>query len=170
MSGDGTPMHSYRDKIMPLDALSRLAEQWRHEGERIVFANGCFDILHVGHVRYLQAARKLGTRLVVGINSDVSTRQLKGDSRPVLPESARAELVAALAAVDAVTIFSETTVERLLRTLRPHVHAKGTDYTAETVPERALAAELGFEIGIAGDPKNHSTCDLLTRITERCRG
>lgn len=163
-------MHSYRDKIMALEALTALVEQWRREGERIVFANGCFDILHVGHVRYLQAARELGTRLVVGINSDASTRQLKGASRPVLPESARAELVAALAAVDAVMIFSETTVERLLRALRPDVHAKGTDYTAETVPERALAAELGFEIGIAGDPKDHSTRDLLARITERCRG
>lgn len=170
MTDDSLRMHAYRDKIMTLDALVPLVDEWRRAGERIVFANGCFDILHVGHVRYLQAARKLGTRLVVGINSDASTRQLKGESRPVLPESARAELVAALAAVDAVTIFAETTVERLLRALRPHVHAKGTDYTAETVPERALAAELGFEIGIAGDPKDHSTRDLLARITERCRG
>ena len=162
-------MDSYRNKILSLDALVQRVEEWRRQGERIIFANGCFDILHVGHVRYLEAARALGTRLVVGINSDASTRLLKGESRPVLPESARAELVAALRSVDAVTIFSEPTVEKLLRALRPHVHAKGTDYSADTVPERALAAELGFEIGIVGDPKDHSTRDLLTRIAERCR-
>ncbi|MGA8230251.1 MAG: adenylyltransferase/cytidyltransferase family protein, partial [Candidatus Acidiferrales bacterium] len=128
-----------REKIVSREALVAELATKREKGRRIIFANGCFDILHVGHVRYLAAAREEGDLLVVGVNSDSSTRKLKGSGRPILAEMARAELVAALAAVDYVTIFDELNVEPLLTALRPHVHAKGTDYTAETVPERELA-------------------------------
>jgi rfaE bifunctional protein nucleotidyltransferase chain/domain len=138
----------------------------RHEGRRIAFANGCFDILHVGHVRYLQGAKREGDRLVVAINSDESVRDLKGVHRPVLPAEARAELVAALRPVDYVVIFPERTVERLLTRLRPDVHCKGTDYTPETVPERAAVAAYGGRVAIVGDPKDHSTKALLARVSE----
>ena len=144
-------------------AIERIAEH-RRRGQRIVLANGCFDLLHVGHVRYLEGARREGDVLVVGINSDASERLLKGDGRPILPAQARAALVAALAVVDYVVIFDEPNVEALLTALRPHVHAKGTDYTVETVPERALAAQLGVRIAVVGDPKQHSTRELLARL------
>ncbi|NDQ56419.1 MAG: adenylyltransferase/cytidyltransferase family protein [Acidipila sp.] len=157
-------------KILSRDDLrSRLAEE-RARGRRIVLANGCFDLLHVGHVRYLAAARALGHVLVVGVNSDASVRRLKGDGRPVLGERGRAELVAALAAVDYVTIFDEPDVEALLTALRPDVHAKGTDYTVDSVPERELAARLGVRVAIAGDPKRHSTRDLFTAIRQKSDG
>lgn len=156
-----------RAKILSREELvTRLAEH-RRRGERIVLANGCFDLLHVGHVRYLDGARREGDILVVAVNSDASERRLKGPARPVLPERARAELVAALAAVDYVLIFGEPDVEGLLEALQPDVHAKGTDYTAETVPERALAARLGIRVAIVGDPKQHSTRDLIARVRER---
>ena len=129
----------------------------KKRGQRVVFANGCFDTLHVGHVRYLEGARQEGDVLVVAVNSDSSVSGLKGPGRPVLLESARAELVAALRAVDYVVTFDEPNVETLLEFLRPDVHAKGTDYTAETVPERATAARLGIRVAIVGDPKDHST-------------
>ncbi len=151
-------------KILSRDsAIERIAEH-RRRGQRIVLANGCFDLLHVGHVRYLEGARREGDVLVVGINSDASERLLKGDGRPILPAQARAALVAALAVVDYVVIFDEPNVEALLTALRPHVHAKGTDYTVETVPERALAAQLGVRIAVVGDPKQHSTRELLARL------
>ena len=151
-------------KILSRDsAIERIAEH-RRRGQRIVLANGCFDLLHVGHVRYLEGARREGDVLVVGINSDASERLLKGDGRPILPAQARAALVAALAVVDYVIIFDEPNVEALLTALRPHVHAKGTDYTVETVPERALAAQLGVRIAVVGDPKQHSTRELLARL------
>jgi len=153
-----------RAKICPLADLRQKLEGPRGQGKQIVLANGCFDVLHVGHVRYLQGARAEGDLLVVGINSDASTARLKGPGRPFLDESARAQLVAALACVDYVVVFSEPTVEVLLRTLRPHVHAKGTDYTAESVPEREISAQLGIRVAIAGDPKNHSTTALLAEI------
>jgi rfaE bifunctional protein nucleotidyltransferase chain/domain len=130
----------------------------------VVFANGVFDLLHVGHVRYLQAARSEGDLLVVGINSDASTSKLKGEGRPILTERARATLVAALAAVDYVVVFDELDVQSLLREIEPDVHAKGTDYTADTVPEREVAKLLGIRIAIVGDPKQHSTRDLLARF------
>jgi D-glycero-beta-D-manno-heptose 1-phosphate adenylyltransferase len=153
-----------REKILPREELARRLEEHRSRGERIVLANGCFDLLHVGHVRYLEGARGEGDVLVVAINSDRSTRALKGNGRPVLPEQARARLVAGLRAVSYVTLFDEPDVAALLSTLRPGVHAKGTDYTAETVPERETARRLGVRIAIVGDPKQHSTRDLLARL------
>ncbi|MBZ5702152.1 MAG: adenylyltransferase/cytidyltransferase family protein [Acidobacteriia bacterium] len=157
-------MRAAAEKILSRDELAARLAEHRRRGQRIVFANGCFDMLHVGHVRYLEGARREGDVLVVGVNSDASARPLKGPNRPVLPEMARAELVAALRAVDYVVIFSEPNVEALLAALRPDVHAKGTDYTEETVPERETAARLGVRVAIVGDPKEHSTRDLLEKI------
>jgi rfaE bifunctional protein nucleotidyltransferase chain/domain len=153
-----------REKIVSREGLHAILDEHRRAGRRTVFANGVFDLLHAGHVRYLQAAREEGDLLVVGINSDASTRALKGEGRPILTERARAALVAALDAVDYVVIFDELDVNSLLRELQPDVHAKGTDYTPDTVPERELAAELGIRVAIVGDPKRHSTRDLLARV------
>jgi D-glycero-beta-D-manno-heptose 1-phosphate adenylyltransferase len=133
-------------------------------GQKIVLANGCFDTLHVGHIRYLGGARREGDVLVVAVNSDASVCALKGPGRPILPEAARAALVGALRAVDYVLLFSEPNVEALLEDLRPDVHAKGTDYTAGTVPERATSARLGVRVAIVGDPKDHSTRDFLDSV------
>ncbi len=155
-----------RKKIFTREALRRVLEQHRRRSETVVLANGCFDVLHAGHVRYLEGARREGDLLVVGINSDASERRLKGPGRPILPEQARAELVAALRAVDYVVIFDELDVESLLTDLHPDVHAKGTDYTAETVPERELAARLGIRVAIVGDPKQHSTRELIARVRD----
>jgi D-glycero-beta-D-manno-heptose 1-phosphate adenylyltransferase len=137
----------------------------RAAGQTIAFANGCFDILHVGHIRYLESAAREGDVLVVALNDDDSVRQLKGEGRPILPASDRAELVAALRCVDYVVIFSESTVGPLLTTLRPDVHCKGTDYTVESVPERDIVRGYGGRTAIVGDPKDHSTRDLLARIS-----
>jgi rfaE bifunctional protein nucleotidyltransferase chain/domain len=157
-------MRSAASKIVTRDVLrERLAEHRRH-GQRIVFANGCFDTLHVGHVRYLEGARGEGDILVVGVNADSSVCALKGPGRPILNENARAQLVAALKSVDYVVLFAEPNVEVLLETLRPDVHAKGTDYTADTVPEGAVAARLGIRVAIVGDPKDHSTREFLESI------
>jgi rfaE bifunctional protein nucleotidyltransferase chain/domain len=157
-------MVAARAKILAREELrARLAEH-RQKGERIVLTNGCFDVLHVGHARYLAGAKREGDVLVVAVNSDASEKQLKGEGRPILPEQARAELVAAFAAVDYVVIFNEPNVEALLTELRPAVHAKGTDYTLDTVPERKLAARLGVRVAIVGDPKDHSTRDLIGRV------
>lgn len=155
-----------RTKVLPRMSLRDRLEEHRRHGQRIVLANGCFDLLHAGHVRYLAGARREGDVLVVAVNSDASTRSLKGPGRPILPAEARAELVAALAVVDYAVIFDEPHVRALLRELRPSVHAKGTDYTAESVPERDEAARLGIRVAIVGDPKQHSTRDLLVRIRE----
>ena len=159
-----------RAKILSRDGLHEVLEEHRRAGRKIVFANGIFDLLHVGHVRYLKAARAEGDILVVGINSDASARKLKGEGRPILTERARGALVAALADVDYVIIFDELDVNSLLREFQPDVHAKGTDYTAETVPERELAALLGIRVAIVGDPKQHSTRDLLARLRQRSDG
>lgn len=151
-------------KIVARDVLRvKLAEHKRH-GRRIVFANGCFDTLHVGHIRYLAGARREGDILVVGVNADSSVYDLKGPGRPLLDENARAQLVAALRPVDYVVLFDEPNVEALLEDLRPDVHAKGTDYTLETVPERAVASRLGIRVAIVGDAKDHSTRKLLDSI------
>jgi rfaE bifunctional protein nucleotidyltransferase chain/domain len=136
-------------------------EEWRGAGERVTLANGGFDLLHVGHVRYLRGAKALGGKLVVAVNSDESVRALKGEGRPIMPAEERAEIVAALADVDAVVIFSELDVRPLIREIRPDIHAKGTDYTEESVPERDAVAEYGGRVAIVGDPKNHSTSEII---------
>jgi len=144
--------------------LMALVEQDRRAGRTIAFANGCFDVLHVGHVRYLEGSKQEGDRLVVAVNDDASVRALKGAGRPIMPAPARAELVAALRAVDYVVTFPELTVERLLSTIRPDVHCKGTDYRVDTVPEREVVRAYGGRIAIVGDPKDHSTRELFARI------
>ena len=136
----------------------------RESGARIVLANGCFDVLHVGHVRYLAGARELGDILVVGINSDEQVAIQKGEGRPVLSAAERAEIVAAIESVTYVTIFDEPTVEQLLLTLQPDIHAKGTDYTTESVPERDVVRSYGGQVAIVGDPKDHSTTEIIARI------
>jgi rfaE bifunctional protein nucleotidyltransferase chain/domain len=137
----------------------------RRAGLRIAFANGCFDILHVGHIRYLEGARREGDRLVVAINDDDSVRALKGPGRPIMPAVNRAEMVGALRAVDYVVLFGERTVARLLTLLEPDVHCKGTDYTVDSVPEREVVRRYGGRIAIVGDPKDHSTKELVARIS-----
>lgn len=159
-----------RNKIFDRRALQSRLQSEKRGGKRVVLANGCFDILHVGHARYLTGAKREGDILVVAINSDDSVCTLKGPGRPILSEQARGELVAALAAVDFVVVFSEPNVESILEDLRPDVHAKGTDYTADTVPERNTAARLGIRVAIVGDPKNHSTRELLARLAESIHG
>ena len=151
-------------EILTREALIERIRRDRAEGRTIAFANGAFDLLHVGHIRYLEAARREGDRLVVAINDDESVGRLKGPSRPVLPQADRAELVAALRAVDYVVIFSEPTVAPLLELLTPDVHCKGTDYTMDTVPERDTVRAYGGRIAIVGDPKDHSTSDLVSRL------
>ena len=153
-----------REKIVSREELVRRLAKHRARGERIVLANGCFDLLHVGHARYLQGARREGDVLVVAINSDASVRLLKGEGRPILSGEARAQLIAGLRAVSYVTIFDEPDVVALLEALGPDVHAKGTDYTVDTVPERDVARRLGARVAIVGDPKDHSTRDLLARL------
>jgi rfaE bifunctional protein nucleotidyltransferase chain/domain len=159
-----------REKILSRAGLHGVLEEHRRARRTIVFANGVFDLLHVGHVRYLQAARGQGDLLVVAINSDSSARMLKGEGRPILTERARAALVAAIQAVDYVIIFDDLDVNSLLREFQPDVHAKGTDYTPETVPERELAALLGIRVAIVGDAKRHSTRDFLARLRQRNDG
>jgi len=157
-------MRHAASKIVSRERLRELLAEHKRAGAKVVFANGCFDTLHVGHVRYLEGARREGDILAVAVNSDSSVCHLKGPGRPILLESARADLVAALRAVDYVVLFSEPNVEALLESLHPDVHAKGTDYTAETVPERATAARLGIHVAIVGDPKDHSTRDFLDSV------
>jgi len=150
--------------VVPREELLRLAAAWRAEGKTIALANGLFDLIHVGHLRYLEDAATLADVLVVAINDDESARALKGPDRPIVVQQERAELIAGFRCVTVVTIFGEATVEALLRALVPDVHCKGTDYTADTVPERETARELGIRVAITGDPKNHATRDLIRRI------
>jgi rfaE bifunctional protein nucleotidyltransferase chain/domain len=157
-------MRQAHEKIVPQQELIALIAAAKQSGQRVVLANGVFDTLHVGHVRYLAGAKAVGDCLIVAVNSDSSVSPLKGPGRPILDEQARALLVAALRDVDYVVIFPEPNVEKLLEDLRPDVHAKGTDYTAGTVPERAVAARLGIRVAIVGDPKDHSTRSLLDTI------
>src|SRR5260370_26351914 len=151
------------EKRLSRSELRRRVEQWRHAGERIVLGNGKFDLLHVGLVLYLRGAKALGGRLVVAINSDESVRALKGEGRPIMPAEERAEIVAALADVDAVVIFPELDVRAIIREIRPDIQAKGTDYTADSVPERDAVAEYGRRVGIVGDAKDHSTSEIIIR-------
>jgi D-glycero-beta-D-manno-heptose 1-phosphate adenylyltransferase len=153
-------------RILKRDELVAHVKQAREKGVRVVLANGCFDILHVGHVRYLAGANALGDLLVVAINSDRQVTALKGSDRPILPEAERAEIVASLEMVDLVTIFEEPTVEALLRALKPDIHAKGTDYTEDTVPERDVVRSYGGRVAIVGDPKDHSTSEIISRLAE----
>ena len=157
-------------KILTREQLLEAAARARAAAKTIVFANGAFDLLHVGHVRYLEGARREGDWLAVGVNSDRSVARAKGPLRPILPESERAEIVAALGCVDAVAIFDEDSPAELIAALRPDVHAKGTDYAAETVPERAVVAAYGGRTAIVGDAKDHATSDLVARIRERGDG
>lgn len=148
-------------KVLDRTALRSRVAEWRRAGERIVLTNGVFDVLHVGHVRYLRAAKALGGRLIVAVNADSTVRALKGEGRPRMPAAERAELLAALEGVDAVVIFEEPDVRALVRELRPDIHAKGTDYTAESVPERDVVEECGGRVAIVGDPKEHSTSEMI---------
>jgi D-glycero-beta-D-manno-heptose 1-phosphate adenylyltransferase len=157
-----TPAHN----VLSREQLTRIVLDARASGARIVLANGCFDVLHVGHIRYLQGARELGELLVVGVNSDRQVAIQKGVGRPILPDRERAELIAALDCVSYVTIFDEPTVEELLLALKPDVHAKGTDYTVDTVPEREVVRSYGGRVAIVGDPKDHSTSEILSRMGE----
>jgi len=144
--------------------MRKRAAEWRAEGEQIILTNGCFDLLHVGHIRYLEAAKQLGGKLIVGINSDSSVHRIKGEGRPAMPENERSEIIAALRCVDAVVIFDEPDVRALIADLRPNVQAKGTDYTADNVPERDAMAAIGGRVAIVGDPKDHSTTALLDKL------
>lgn len=157
-----------QDKILQRDELRPRVEEWRRAGERVTLANGNFDLLHVGHVRYLRAAKALGGKLLVAINSDESVRSLKGEGRPVMPAEERAEIVAALADVDAVVVFPELDVRAIIREIRPDIQAKGTDYTADSVPERDAVTEYGGRVEIVGDAKNHSTSEIIrSRLSKR---
>ncbi len=170
MSGAGVPIPAAPpvalSKVIDLASLEARLTQAPEERAGLVLANGIFDLLHVGHVRYLESARAAGRRLVVALNSDASARRLKGEGRPLIPLAERLEIVAALACVDWATWFEEDSVEAVLRRLRPAAHAKGSDYTVETVPERAAAQALGIRTLIAGDPKQHASSDLIRRIRE----
>ena len=159
---------SAHQKILSRDQLKERVAEWRRDGVRVTLANGCFDLLHVGHVRYLRAARELGGKLVVAVNSDDSVRGLKGAGRPLMPAEERAEILAALADVDAVVIFPENDVRAIIREIRPDFHTKGTDYTVESVPERDELEACGGRVAIVGDPKDHSATEIIrTRLTPR---
>lgn len=151
-------------RVLDREAIIAETKSAKQAGQTIVLANGCFDVLHAGHIRYLQGARELGDVLVVAINADQQVKVLKGTGRPILAERDRAELVASIAVVDFVTIFNEPTVEQLLLAIKPDVHAKGTDYTEEMVPERDVVRSFGGRVAIVGDPKNHSTSEMLKRL------
>ena len=153
-----------RQKIKKLEELKILAANLRAKGKKVIFANGCFDLLHVGHIRYLQEARALGDVLILGVNGDAGVGALKGKGRPLQPEAERAEVLASLECVDYVLVFDAPTVDGILKELRPDVHAKGTDYTEESIPERETVRSYGGQVAIAGDPKDHSTRDLIEII------
>ncbi len=163
-------MNDCIQKILSREALRDRVAEWRRGGEAIILANGCFDLLHVGHIRYLRGAKSLGGKLVVAMNADGSVARLKGAGRPLMPAAERAEIVAALADVDAVVIFDEPDVRALIREIRPDVQAKGTDYTPENVPERDEVLAHGGRVEIVGDPKEHSTTDFIARLQSWNRG
>lgn len=155
------------EKILSREKLQERVAEWRGNRETVTLANGCFDLLHVGHVRYLHAAKRLGGRLVVAVNADASVRALKGEGRPLIGATERAEILAALEDVDAVVIFSETDVRALIREIRPDVQAKGTDYTPDSVPERDVVLECGGRVEIVGDPKDHSATEMIRSMLLR---
>lgn len=159
-------MYTKNAPVLARDELTAEIEKRRRSDESIVLANGCFDLLHVGHIRYLAAAKALGDCLVVGVNSDEQARKLKGEGRPAVNENERAEVIAALRCVDLVTIFPEPTVSELIRAIKPDVHAKGTDYTEDNVPEREIVREVGGRVAIVGDPKDHSSTELFSRTRD----
>jgi D-glycero-beta-D-manno-heptose 1-phosphate adenylyltransferase len=159
------PDSEYSAPILTRSELVSAVDEMRSAEKTIVLANGCFDLLHVGHIRYLQAAKELGDVLVVGLNSDQQAHLLKGAGRPFVSEDERSEIIAALSCVDFVTIFDEPTVEELLRAIRPDVHAKGTDYTVDSVPERDVMQEIGGRTAIVGDPKDHSSSDMIRELS-----
>jgi len=150
--------------LLTLKTLQKVVEELKSQGKTIVFANGCFDILHVGHIRYLKSARDLGDVLIVGLNSDASIERIKGKQRPVTPLKERAEILSQLPFVDFIVVFDEPTADNVLATLKPHIHAKGTDYTEESVPERQTVLSYGGKIAIVGDPKDHSVREILRRM------
>jgi len=154
-------------KICSLSNLPNLVKKLKKDNKKIIFANGCFDVLHVGHIRYLEEARSLGDILIVGINNDKSESQLKGQGRPIMQEEDRIEIVAALECVNYIVLFSDFTVENLLKIIKPAIHAKGTDYTVETVPERDIVLSYGGQVAITGDRKNHSTTDIISKIQQQ---
>ncbi len=157
-----------KDKIKGLEELQREVTKLKEEGKVIVLANGCFDLIHVGHIRYLKGAKALGDVLVVGVNSDRSVKQIKGENRPLMSQDERAEIVSAFECVDYVVVFEQPTVEELILSLKPHYHAKGTDYTEESVPERGVAARCGtLTRVVGGDPKGHSSSLLIKKIIEK---
>jgi rfaE bifunctional protein nucleotidyltransferase chain/domain len=156
-------------KILSRDQLRQRVSDWREKGDSVTLANGCFDLLHVGHVRYLHAAKQLGGRLIVAINSDDSVRSLKGEGRPLMPAEERAEILASLADVDAVVIFPERDVRALIREIHPDIQAKGTDYTADSVPEADVVREFGGRVEIVGDPKDHSATEIIRSRLEKPR-
>lgn len=158
------------DKVVSIAEAAAFARAAQAEGKTVVFANGCFDILHAGHVSYLNDARAEGDVVIVGVNSDASERAIKGPDRPIMAGDERAELLAGMEAVDRVVIFEELTAERCLREIRPDVHAKGTDYSAETVPERAIAEELGIRVAITGLPKTNASKTIMRAIREQAEG
>lgn len=158
-------MHQKSAPILSRKELTERIEAERAAGKRIVLANGCFDLFHVGHIRYLLGAADIADCLVVGINSDEQVQRLKGEGRPYIPENERAEIVSAVGCVDYVTVFTEPTVTELIRAIRPDFHAKGTDYTADSVPEREVVAECGGQVAIVGDPKDHSSTELIERVS-----
>lgn len=163
-------MNSAETKLRALDELMDECAAWRERGLEVVLGNGAFDLLHVGHIRYLAAARDLGDRLVIAVNSDVSVRTSKGDLRPIMPEAERVEILSHLEMVDRLCLFDSPTVAPVLERLRPNIHAKGTDYTADTVPEREVVAAYGGTTAICGDPKDHATTDLIGIIVDRFGG
>jgi D-glycero-beta-D-manno-heptose 1-phosphate adenylyltransferase len=157
-------MAEHTGKIVSREELRRRVEQWRNSGDKVILTNGCFDLLHVGHIRYLRAAKQLGGKVVVALNSDASVRQIKGAGRPLMNEHERAEILSALADVDAIVIFPEPDVRAIIREIHPDVQAKGTDYTEESVPERDEVMAYGGRVAIVGDPKDHSTTEFLGQM------
>ncbi len=157
-------MESFAPTLSRNRLIARVAIE-RNRGSKIILANGCFDLFHVGHIRYLLGAKELGGTLIVGLNSDEQVRKLKGENRPFTTENERAEIISAVRFVDYVTIFNEPTVAELIRAIRPDFHAKGTDYNTETVPEREIVREYGGQVAIVGDPKDHSSTEMIDKIT-----